>query len=230
MKYSFLRTKVALATVGIVLGLVCGFKLANWQYRRHQGISLQTSVAQASSRVAQGGGGGGQNLTPEQREQMVNQAKAVIDKAKSSPNDIEAQLEAADQFIQINRPDEALQFLEQAEKANPNDARTLHGYGIVYSMKGQFAEAIKASKRSLEINPNNARVQMLLAITYIQAKTNLDEADALLRGLEAGSEISPEVLTSARADLNAARSGATGAAPKTVLSHGPEEPKSPNSK
>lgn len=227
MKYSFLRTNISLAIIGIVLGLACGFKLANWQYRRHQGIALQSSVAQATSRAAQGDG---QNLTPEQREQMVNQAKAVIDKAKSNPNDVEAQLEAADQFIQIDRPDEAIQFLEQAQKANPNDARTLHGYGIVYSMKGQFGEAIKAAKRSLELNPSNPRVQMLLAVTYIQAKTNLDEAEKLLGGLESSGAINPEVLASARQDLTAARSGNPASGNKTMLNHGPEEPKPPQSK
>ncbi len=226
MKYSFLRTNVSLAVIGIVLGLVCGFKLANWQYRRQQGLSLQRSVAQATSRTAQDGG---QSLSPEQREQMLNQAKAVIDRAKSNPNDVEAQLEAADQFIQIDRPDEAVQFLEQAQKANPNDARTQHGFGIVYSMKGQLPEAIKAAKRSLELNPNNPRVQMLLAVTYIQAKTNLDEADKLLGGLEASGGINPEILSNARRDLNAARGGSSAPGNKTMLNHGPEEPK-PQSK
>lgn len=232
MKYSFLRTNISLAVIGIVLGLACGFKLANWQYRRQQGVSLQASVAQATSRMAQGGDPNSQNLTPAQREQMVNQAKVVIDKAKSSPNDVEAQLEAADQFIQIDRPDEAIQFLEQAQKANPNDARTLHGYGIVYSMKGQFPEAIKAARRSLELNPSNPRVQMLLAVTYIQAKTNLDEAEKLLGGLESSGAINPEVIASARQDLNAARGGKgnVGAGSKTMLNHGPEEPKAPQSK
>ena len=232
MKYSFLRTNISLAIIGIVLGLACGFKLANWQYRRQQGISLQASVAQATTRAAQGGDAGGQNLTPEQREQMVNQAKAVIDKAKSNPNDVEAQLEAADQFIQIDRPDEAIQFLEQAQKANPNDARTLHGYGIVYSMKGQLAEAISAAKRSLELNPSNPRVQMLLAVTYIQSKTNLNEAEKLLGTLESSGAISPDVIASARQDLNAARGGKAnvGAGSKTMLNHGPEEPKNPQSK
>lgn len=229
MKYAFLRTNLSLAIVGIVLGLVCGFKLANWQFRRQQGVSLQASVAQATSKTSQEGSDG-QNLTPEQREQMVNQAKVIIDKAKSNPNDVEAQLEAADQFIQINRPDEALQFLEVAQKANPDDARTLHGYGIVYSMKGQFPEAIKAAKRSLELNPGNPRVEMLLAVTYIQAKTNLDEADGLLRSVEASGAISPDILASARQDLSAARGGGVGADAKTMLGHGPEEPKNPKSK
>jgi predicted Zn-dependent protease len=230
MKYSFLRTNVSLAIIGVVLGLICGFKLANWQYRRVQGAALQASVAQANSRIPQSrstNSESSQNLTPQEREQMVNQVKAIIEKAKKNPNDVEAQLEAADQFIQISQPDEALQFLEQAAKANPNDARTQHGYSIVYLMKGQFDESIKAAKRSLELNPASPRVEMLLAGAYIQSKTHLDEAEALLRELEAGGAISPDVIASAREDLSKARAGGGAPSTKTMLNHGPEEPKNP---
>src|SRR5436189_5809000 len=75
MKYSFLRTNISLAIIGVVLGLICGFKLANWQYRRVQGAALQTSVAQANSRMPQSrstNSDSSQKLTPEEREQMVN--------------------------------------------------------------------------------------------------------------------------------------------------------------
>ncbi len=222
MKYAFLRTNISLAIIGLVLGLAGGFKLANWQYRRLQGQSLQNSVAQAANRLPQSGADG-QNLTPAQREQMVNQVKEMIDKAKSSPNDVEAQLDAADQFIQIDRPEEATEFLVQAEKANPNDSRVWHGWGIVHSMKGDYAEAIKSAKRSLELKPDNSRVQMLLAVSYIQAKTNLDEAEKLLGSLEAGGQINPGFIASAREDLKTARSTASGS--RSVLDHGPEDPK-----
>ncbi|MEO6724373.1 MAG: tetratricopeptide repeat protein [Blastocatellia bacterium] len=230
MKYAFLRTNLSLAIIGLVVGLVVGFKAANWQYRRAQGAVLQNSVAQANRRLPQSrspGSESSQNLTPEQREQMVKEVKAIIEKAKSTPNDIEAQLEAADQFIQISRPDEAIQFLEQAAKANPNDARTQHGFGIVYSLKGQFDEAVKAAKRSLELSPNNPRVEMLLAATFIQAKTHLDEAETLLKKLETSGAISPDVIASARDDLKLARTAGSTLSPKTMLGHGPEEPKNP---
>jgi len=230
MKYSFLRTNVSLAIIGVVVGLVCGFKLANWQYRHAQGAALQNSVAQANSRMPQARSTNtesSQNLTPEQREQMINQVKLIIQKAKNNPDDVEAQLEAADQFIQISRPDEAMQFLDQAAKANPDDPRTLHGYGIAYSMKGQFEEAITAARRSLELNPNDPRVEMLLAAAFIQSKTRLDEAEALLQKLEAGGAVSPDVIADAREDLKTARGGSAAPGLKTMLNHGPEEPKNP---
>lgn len=220
MKYSFLRTNLALAIIGLVLGLVGGFKLANWQFRRQAGESLQNSVTQAAGRLSQGGNR--ENMTPQQREQLFNEVKTIIDKAKASPNDVEAQLDAADQFIQISQPDEAIQFLEQAKKANPNDARTMHGFALVYSMKTQFDDAIKAAKRSLELNPDNSRVQMLLFTVYLESKTHLDEAEKIIASLEARGDLSPQIISRAREDLNKARTGAGGG---TVLDHGPKDPK-----
>jgi Flp pilus assembly protein TadD len=93
-------------------------------------------------------------------------------------------------------------------------------------MKGQFEEAIKAARRSLELNPNNPRVELLLAAAFIQSKTHLDEAETLLQKLEASGAISPDMIADAREDLKNARGGATSGL-KTMLNHGPEEPKNP---
>lgn len=226
-KYAFLRTNTALAIFGLILGLIGGFRIANYQYRREQGLALQQSVAQATS----GMGGAqsvnsssGQNLTPEQRSQMINEVRALIDKAKGNPQDVEAQLDAAAQFIQISRPEESLEFLEQARKVKPDDARTLAGLGVAYSMMGRFDEAITASKQARTLDPQNPRLTLLLAGAYIQSRQNLDEAERLLKEIE--PMMDPRVIASARADLQAARS-AKPEQPggKTMLNHGPEETK-----
>lgn len=163
-------------------------------------------------------------MSPQQREQMFNEIKAVIDKAKANPNDVEAQLDAADQFIQVSQPDEALEFLEQAKKANPNDARTMHGFALVYSMKTQFEDAIKAAKRSLEINPANTRVQMLLFTIYLESKSHLDEADKIISDLESRGELDAQIISRARDDLSKAKTG-MGSGAKSTLDHGPKDPK-----
>src|SRR5262245_34156429 len=51
-KYAFLRSNAALIIVGLLLGLVSGFKIANSQYRTHQGESLKQDIAQASKRFS----------------------------------------------------------------------------------------------------------------------------------------------------------------------------------
>ena len=222
MKYAFLRTNISLAVIGLVLGLAGGFKLANWQYRRLAGESLQRSVAQAAGQLPSQGGDQA-NLTPEQRNQMLNEVKAMIDKAKSNPNDVEAQLDAADQFLEITRPDEAMEFLAQARKVKPDEPRVLDSLALAYAMKSQFPEAIKTAKRSLELKPDNFRLEMLLFTVYLESKTNLAEAEKLLNRLETGGNLNPQVIIRAREDLKAAQAG-VGGGNKTTLDHGPKDP------
>src|SRR5215813_3809649 len=226
-KYAFLRGNASLVIVCLLLGLIGGFKIANSQYRIQQSASLNRDIAQATKGMD--GGGGAQA-----------QVTAIIDKARANPNDADAQLDAAAQFLQIQRPQEAMAFLEQARKADPNDRRASAGLGVAHFMLGQYNQAIESLKRSREQGANSAFVTTFLIDSYIQARNNLDEAARLLKEIEAqGAD--PAGLAQTRAELNAARSGGTvnsGAAPgaqpkdgaeaqkpKTVLSHGPEEPK-----
>ena len=220
-KYAFLRSNASLVIIGLLLGLVGGFKIANTQYRTEQGAALKRDIQQATS-----------GMSGPQSE-----VSAIIDKAKENPNDVEAQIEAAAQFIQIERPQDAVPFLEQARQVNPNDPRANAGLGVAYFMMEQFDKAIDALKRSREQGADSPVVSTFLIGSYIQTRKNLDEADRLLKELET-QKFDPVRLAQMREDLNAARTGgmvnqgaspseknAEAQKPKTTLSHGPEEPK-----
>jgi len=219
-KYAFLRSNAALIIIGLLLGLVSGFKIANSQYRSEQGASLKRDIARATS-----------GMSNPQAE-----VSASIEKAKANPNDIEAQLEAASQFLQINRVQEALPFLEQARKVDPNDRRVIAFLGVAYYMMGQYDQAIESLKRSRGQGVNSPFVIRFLIDSYIQTRKNLDEAQRLFKELETQG-VDPAELAQIRADLDAARTGGpvnqgapssekNGEAqkPRTTLSHGSEAP------
>lgn len=230
MKYAFLTSKISVVIIGLVLGLFVGFKIANSQYRREQGMSLNNAVAQASGRASGSqsvNSSNSQDLTPEQRDQIINQVRAIIDKAKNNPQDVEAQLDAADQFIQIGRPEESLQFLQQAVKVKPDDARTTAGLGMANFLMGKYDEAINWSKRSIDLAPKNPGATFLLIASYIRTNKNLDEAERLIKQLEAEG-IDQEMVAKAREELNAVRSGGSKSGSKTMLDHGPENSKVPS--
>jgi tetratricopeptide (TPR) repeat protein len=220
-KYAFLRSNAALIIIGLLLGLVGGFKIANTQYRSEQGAALKRDIQRATSETS----------GPQA------EVSAIIDRAKANPNDVDAQIEAAAQFLQIERPQEAMPFLNQAKNTSPNDPRVNAGFGVAYFMMGQFDKAIDVLKRSREQGADSPVVSTFLIGSYIQTRKNLDEAERLLKELET-QKFDPARLAQMRADLNAARTGGTvnqGASPseknaeaqkpKTTLSHGPEEPK-----
>jgi len=223
-KYAFLRSNASLVIVCLLLGLIGGFKIANSQFRVQQSAALNRDIAQITN-----------NMTGSQA-----QIGAIIDKAKANPNDAEAQLEAAAQFLQVERPQEAMPFLEQARKADPNDRRAAAGLGVAHFMMGQYDQAIEFLNRAREQGANSPFVIRFLVTSYIQTRKNLVEADRLLKELEAQGEDTAG-LAQMRADLNAARSGGgatageapsaqpkgggEGSKPSTTLSHGPEAPK-----
>lgn len=213
-KYAFLRSNASLVIIGLLLGMIGGFKIANSQYRGEQGEALKRDIARAT-----GGMPGSQA-----------EINKIIEKAKANPNDIEAQVEAAFQLVQIERPQEAMPFLEQARNANPNDPRVIAGLGVAHFLLRQYDQAIDFLKRSREQGADNLTVTSFLIGAYIRSGKNLDEAERLIKDLETQG-VDPANLAQIRAELNTARSGKTenpGATPgpRTVLSHGPEAPKS----
>src|SRR5262245_41763771 len=192
-KYAFLRSNMALVIVGLILGLVVGFKAANSQYRRQQGESLNRAVAQAAS---------GMN-------DVQGNVSAIIEKAKANPNDPEAQVDAAIQFIQIERPQEALPFLEQARKVRPNDSRVSAGFGIAHFILREFDKSTEWLNRAREQGADDPVVLSFLIGSYIQTGKNLDEAGRLLEELEKKG-VDPSKLARIREDLNAARLATAG--------------------
>lgn len=223
--YAFLRSNAAMIVVGVLLGLVGGFKIANSQYRSQQSAALKQDIARATSGM------------PSQSSQA--EINAIIEKARSNPNDVEAQINAAFQFIQIERFQDAMPFLEQARTIDSNDRRVSAGLGLVYFMMGQYEQAITQLKLSREQGVDNANVLSLLAGAYIRTGKNLDEAERLLNDLEK-EKVEPTMIAQMRSELNAAKNGTSpsanqGGAPdqqkavdqkaRTSISHGPEQPK-----
>jgi Flp pilus assembly protein TadD len=219
MKFDFLKTRVSVCIIGLILGLAVGFKIANLQFRNEQGAIRRNAVVQAAGQFSQGN----QNMSP---EQIQNQVRAVIDKANANPEDFDAQLEAAWQYVQINQPQDALTFIERARKINPNDARPLLGLGVVNMMTGRVDDAIGYAKQAREMEPRNSTVAFLLFSFYLDSGKNLTEAEKLLRELES-SGMDPQKLAQMRKDLDAARSGGansgSGPAGRSTLDHGPRD-------
>jgi predicted Zn-dependent protease len=221
MKFNFLKTKVSVCLIGLIIGLAIGFKIANLLFRQEQALIKRNAVVEAAGKFSNSGNS--QNMTP---EQINNQVRAIIDKAKANPEDIDAQLEAAFQYIQIGQPQDATTFLDQARKVAPNDVRPLLGHGVVKMMMGRVDDAIGLAKQARQMEPKNSTVTMLLFQFYVESRKNFPEAEKLLGELEA-SGMDPQRLADFRRSLDAARSGGansgSGAGSRSTLDHGPRD-------
>jgi tetratricopeptide (TPR) repeat protein len=217
-KYAFFRSNASLVIIGSLLGLIGGFKIANLQYRSEQSGAKNREIDKFTK-----------GMSGSQAD--VNK---IIEKAKANPNDVEAQVAAASQYIEIERPEQAMPFLEQARRLKPDDPRVSVGLGVAYFMlakydQAKYDQAMEWLKRSRDQGVDDTTVTALLVGSYIRTRKNLDEADRLIKELEAAG-VGAEKLAGIREELKAARSGKTenpGATPQpqTMLKHGPDEPK-----
>jgi thioredoxin-like negative regulator of GroEL len=221
MKFDFLKTKVSVCIIGLIIGLAVGFKIANLQFRNELGAIRRNAVVEAAGRFSNPGNN--QNMSP---EQINNQVRASIDKAKANPEDVDAQLEAAFQYIQIGQFQDATPFLDQARKSAPSDVRPLLGLGVANMYMGRVDDAIGLAKQARQMEPKNSTVTMVLISFYVESGKNFAEAEKLLRELES-SGMDPQKLAEIRSKLDAARSGGastgSGTGSRSTLDHGPRD-------
>src|SRR5213593_2843149 len=112
------RENLLFAIIGILLGFIIGFLLAN-------SISQRDFAARSGATTGQQG----QNLPPNHPhigsdqggdpQQIFAQVQAAMKQARENPNDFEAQVTAAKLEYQIQRFDQAIEYLLIANKLRP---------------------------------------------------------------------------------------------------------------
>ena len=214
-----MQRNIVFSLLGLVLGLVFGFKAANSGYRREAAAATQSAALKAAAQLSTGGGAAAGH-----QGQDTGQALAVIEKARANPQDLSAQLEAVKQFMQIQRPEGALEFLVNANRLKPADPEIMADLSESYFFSQKFDEAIMWGRRALKGRGDLHVAKYYLMASLIQKKESLSEAEQLLAQLET-LKPGDGALAQARELLRAAQSEAKVGGAKTTLSHGPEAPR-----
>ena len=217
--FELLQTKGSLALIGLLIGLFSGFRVANARFRAAQELLNVGAVATANPTAS----GGDANAVQQQTSQLLEAAKA-------KPNDFEAQMAAADQFLQIRRAEGALPYLTQANKLKPEDPRPMSALATSYLLTNKYPEAIQWARAALKRKPEDIGSKVILMFSLIESRQQLGEAEKLLAEIE---KIKPndDILNDARRALAEAKAGgapdatAVKGAPasgnKSTLDHGP---------
>ena len=218
--FELLQTKGSLALIGLLIGLFCGFRVANARFRAAQELLKNTVVNAASPNAS-----GDSNAVQQQTSQL-------LEAAKNNPNDFEAQMTAADQFMQIQRPEGALPFLTQANKLKPEDSRPMAALATASLLTGKTQVAIQWARAALKRKPEDLGSKVILMFSLIESRQQLGEAEKLLTEIE---KLRPndDMLNRARQALADAKAGGGAAAAlapvtdapasgnKSTLDHGP---------
>jgi tetratricopeptide (TPR) repeat protein len=99
---------------------------------------------------------------------MMANVQATIKKARDNPGDAQAQIDAAKMEYQINRIKEAIDYLKQANKDEPNDLNTTAIIASLYFDQKDFANAEDWYKRALQIKPDEPELLTELGATFIE--------------------------------------------------------------
>lgn len=161
---------------GLIIGLIVGFIAAN-NLNRSSSLGQNSGLNQMNPPVQDQQVDS--RVVKEQNPKggMMPEIAATLEKAKSNPNDFEAQVQAGDLYLKIQNFAKALEFYEAANKIKPADYELLVKLGNTSFDAGQFEKAETWYSRALEKKPEDVNVRTDLGITFVErANPDLDRA------------------------------------------------------
>jgi len=159
------------AILGLVVGLVVGFMSANSinksEFVKQSTTSASTNEANSNRPLPKDhppiGTSDGEPSSPAgQRPEIA----AAIEKARSQPQNYEAQMTAADLYYQIQRFEEAAKFYENAAKLKPANTEPMIKAGNAYFDSEKYEQAEKWYSQALQKEPKNINVRTDLGLTF----------------------------------------------------------------
>jgi Flp pilus assembly protein TadD len=159
------RDNLLFAIIGILLGFIGGFLLASNISQREAAARPGAGTTQnqpADHPPVQG------NQTGEGGQQMLASVQTAMKQARENPNDFDAQVTAAKLQYQIQRYDQAIEYLLAANKVKPEDVEVLTWLGMVNMDAAHYDAAEKWYRAAALKKPNDVMVVDGLAFVLLQ--------------------------------------------------------------
>jgi tetratricopeptide (TPR) repeat protein len=182
------RENILFAIIGILFGFIIGFMFASSMSQKQ--ASPQATAAMPTDHPPVAGGGQGAQDPQAVREQVT----ASLEKARSEPNNFEAQVKAAELYYQIQRYDQAIEFLLKANQLKPTDYRTVVILGRVNLDAGHYDTAEKWYRAAMKMKSDDVMVLAGLAAATLEkgdAKA-AEDAIAQLEKVDPSSQDLPQ--------------------------------------
>lgn len=186
------RENLLFAIIGLLLGFIVGFMFAS---SMSQKATSQQAAASSPGMPADHPPVGAQNAPNPQA--MQAEVQASLEKARNDPKNFDAQIKAAELYYQIQRYDQAIEYLVKANQIQPTDYRTVVLLGLVNLDAGHYDTAEKWYRTALKMKSDDVMVLSGLAATTLQrgdAKA-AEDAIAQLEKVDPNSEDLPQFRT-----------------------------------
>lgn len=161
------RENILFAIIGLLLGFIVGFMFASSMSQKAAMQPATAGTALPADHPPVAGAGAGQQNAPDPQA-MQAQVQASLEKARNEPQNFEAQIQAADLYYQIQRFDQAIEYLLKANQLKPTDYRTVVLLGMVNLDAGHYDTAEKWYRAAMKIKSDDVMVLAGLAATTLQ--------------------------------------------------------------
>ncbi len=184
------KDNILFGIIGILLGFIVGFMFANNANRGTLPGATATAAAttQSNSKLPPDHPPI-TTVAPDQNPEAMADVQASVKLAKDQPDNFDAQMKAAEAFYQIQRFDDAVEYLKRANQLKPDAAEPLITLGDVNFDASKFEEAEKWYTQALKLQPTNVNVRTDLGLTFFfRTPQNIDRA---IKEFKASLEIDP---------------------------------------
>jgi tetratricopeptide (TPR) repeat protein len=158
------RDNLLFAIIGILFGFIVGFLFASNMSQRMTGptsITADSRNLPSDHPPIQSGGA-------QDPQQVFAQVQESMARARNEPKNFEAQVTAARLEYQIQRYDQAVEFLLKANQLQPDNFEVVVMLGAANLEGGHYDMADKWYKIALGMKPND--VGVLASLAYMQLK------------------------------------------------------------
>jgi len=171
------RENLLFGIIGILLGFIVGFMFASSMSQKQ--ASQQMAAASQGLPADHPPIGGSQNAPDPQA--MRAEVAASLEKARNEPTNFDAQVKAAELYYQIQRYDQAIEFLLKANQLKPTDYRTVVILGMVNLDAGHYDVAEKWYRAAMKIKSDDTMVLSGLAAATLERGDAKAAEDAIAK-------------------------------------------------
>jgi Flp pilus assembly protein TadD len=174
------RENLLFGIIGILFGFIVGFMFASTMSQKQ--FTATANPAASQSLPSDHPPVGSQNAV-EDPAKVREQVTSSIQTARNEPNNFDAQVKAAELFYQIQRYDQAIEFLLKANQLKPTDYRTVVFLGMFNLDAGHFDVAEKWYRAALKMKQDDVMVLSGLAAATL-SKGDAKAAEDAIANLE----------------------------------------------
>ena len=170
------RENLLFAIIGILLGFIIGFMLASSMAQK---TAMQSASSAQTLPADHPPVSGGQNAPDPQK--MREEVAASLEKARNEPKNFDAQIKAAALYYQIQRYDQAIEFLLKANEIQPTDYQTVATLGMVNLDAGHYDQAEKWYRAAMKMKSDDVMVLSGLAAATLEKGDAKAAEDAIAK-------------------------------------------------